>query len=433
LSRGSDTLEKPFKIMSFRQAVKIEHPGGIPLAQNLQDYGLAWDGNLLLAYEPPVVIKNTISVGVVVRINKTTVSFSGTLETEFAGDTFSPSEDLIASVQRAVKQMAEDIGEKNNATIGVVIEELLDYCTVNVPVKQIYEKIRVEYPAEYRAMNLEYKRRTGSSIEEAVPELVSQQQGYRFGKLTSFTKTAFQKKELVTINQERLEDLKKANPKLHAKIVEQLEQIKPINGKYIVFDTAKDDTIFLVGKNPKSATGLSKTDLAVPKAIFDAFEEEKEDDLEWMSAEDKKFFGVESPEDKQKQKESLQKQRNTQKEIVQKLGIPNEAFADLDTAINYYPQLIRLREELQKQNIPTARKVDVILKKVETAQKESLERDFEWKKIPMEALQNPQVANQYKKQILELANLYASKNHHPLNIFTKLVQSLKNTPPSTKN
>jgi hypothetical protein len=281
-------LEKDFKIISFRQAVKIEHPGGIPLAKNLQDYGLAWDGNLLISYEPPIVIKNTISVGVVVRINRTTISFSGTLETEFAGDTFSPSQDLVSAVQKAVKQMAEDIDEKNNATIGNVIEELLNYCVVNVPVKQIYEKIRVEYPREYRFLNLEYKRRTGSTIEDSMPDLVSQQQRFRFGSNKSLVKVALKKKDVVTINTYALNELKKdpQQKDLYDRIIRELSVFDDINSKFVIEDDPRNGYVNIVGLNRNSKTGMTKTDNPIPEKIFkkeeeydDTFDEDEANDI----------------------------------------------------------------------------------------------------------------------------------------------------------
>lgn len=418
-------MENTIKTISFRQAVKIEHPEGIPLSRNFQDYGVAWNGNLLLSYEPPVVIKNTISIGVVGRIQKTTVSFSGTLETEFAGDTFAPTQDLIGAVQKVAKEMAADIGEHKDSTIGKVIEELLNFCVVNVPVKQIYEKIRVDYPTEYRSMNLEYKRRHGVSIEESMPELFSQQQEFRFGSSKGFIRTALKEKDIVVLDTDKLKQLKKVNQKLYEKIAIELEKVKPVNGKYIVFQEAKDDTVFLMGKNPQSKTGYSRTDLAIPSALFDIFEEPKEDELDWMTPGEKKQFGVEDPEVVRQQR---QENKSKQQEIMNKLQLPKDVFTNIETAIGYHGVLLEYVKELNQSGLAVPDRVKKLLQEISKHKDQMLQHDLQEKNVPMEVLTNPQTASQYARQIQEMAQAYAKNKYVPAPQFQNLVKSLKQNP-----
>lgn len=280
--------------MSFRHAVKIEHPNGIPLAKNYEDYGSAYDGKMLLIYEPPVASLGTLSIGVFCRLTKTTVSFAGILESDAAGEPLAPSQELINSVREAVKQMAADIHETKNNIMSYVMEELLNYCVVNVPVKEVYESIRINYPKEYRTLNLDYKRRYNKTIDEDIDTLTSkQQQSHRYGKSKSWIKLALKKNDVVTLNDDKLEELKVKDAKHYQQIMEELKKIKSFNDRYIVYNDPQNKTVKLIGRDLKNPKNYVRTDISIPQDYLEIYQDpEEEDELGWMSPEDKKDFGV---------------------------------------------------------------------------------------------------------------------------------------------
>lgn len=318
--------------------MKIEHPEGIPLARGYEDYGAAFSGNLLLTYEPPIVMKTSISIGVIARINGTTDSFSGTLESKFAGDVFIPGNELISSVQECVKRMADEMKESDQHTIALVIEEMLGYVTVNLPVKQVYEKIRIEYPVEFRSINLDYKRKSGKTIQEDIMKLQSKQRLYRFAELLrpiirrAMIRKAFAKDDVVTLNTEALDKLKKTNPAQYASIEKELKNIAPINGNYIIIDVSADGCT-IAGKDKSGKYQYAKTDIKVPFSIINSVG----DDLEDYSPTHKKEM------DKKRQKEQQlksQEQQKGQQSIVDAMvkkyfvpnGIPTSVFTDVKEA-----------------------------------------------------------------------------------------------------
>ena len=271
MSRGSYTLKNPINTISFRQATKIENPDGIPLAKKFNDYGFAWDGQLLLSYEPPVVIKNVISVAITGRINGTKDEFSGIVESQFSGDVFSPSQDLISSIQKMVRVMAQEMEETNQTTIAEVIEEIVGYCVINVPVKQVYERIRVDYPTEFRSLNIAYRRQNGKTILEDIETIKSEQKNYTASVVKSFIKKAFKKQDLVHLDVSKIE---KRDPDLYKKIKKDLNIVTDINGKYIVYEDTGGEGTLLVGRDKNNPNKLMRLDDPIPNDYLQEFKDD---------------------------------------------------------------------------------------------------------------------------------------------------------------
>lgn len=324
-------MKNSLNTISFRKAVRIEHPEGIPLAKNYEDSGVAYGGNLILSYEPPVASLGTIGLGVVCRINKTTVSFAGTLESEQPGEPFVPSQDLINAVRDASKEMAVDIGETDNTTIAYVMEELLNYCVVNVPVRQVYETIRVLYPKEYRTLNLEYKRRYEQTIEADMDSLISKQQkSHRYGKAKSWIRIALKKDDIVTFDDDKFEKLRTENNAAWQKIKNILSEIKPIKNKYIVYNDPQNKAVKLIGRNAKNTNVLARTDGDIPIDFLEEFQEEEEDDLDWMDQEDQEYFGVEKKIDNVK---------------IESFGVPTQVYTDPNVAKQYAKKIMQIHQQ----------------------------------------------------------------------------------------
>ena len=333
-------------------AVRIEHPTGIPLAKNYEDTTIAYGGNLILLYEPPVAAEGIISIGVVCRINKTTISLSGTLESAYPGEPFVPSQELITTVRDAVRQMAVDIGEEDTNTMSYVIEEILNYCVINVPVKQIYEIIRLEYPKEYRTLNLEYKRRYEQTIESDMDALIlKQQKSHRYGKSKAWTRFALKKNDIVTFNDTKLEDLRTQNATMYHNIKRTLEEIKPIKDKYIVFNDPQNKTVKLIGKNAKNPGSYARTDGDIPIDFLNLFQEDEEDDgLDWMTDEDKHDFGLSTPNKSQPQQSQNQSQpqqpivdnnKIANKVKLDAFNIPETVYSDTNIASQYAKSIMQ--------------------------------------------------------------------------------------------
>jgi hypothetical protein len=401
LSRGSDTLEKALKIISFRTAVKIEHPEGIPLAKKFEDFHGVWDGKLLLTYEPPVVLNSEINVAVVGRLNGINESFSGPLESKFAGDLFTPSQDLVNSIKSMVERMATDIeqatGEKQaNNTVSEVVEEILNYAIVNVPIREIYESIRRIYPIEFRKLNLDYKRRNNTTLLEDAEDMLSRQQDFRFGSLIRLIKTAFKKDEILVLDTEKLKNLKEKSPKLHQQIVTELQKIKPINNKYIAYQDSKGDGTFIVGTNAESKSGYSRTDIPIPNILL-----ERPGQIEDLM----RHFG-DSPEEAQKKqhKQELSQQKAIEQSFMQDLAkyqIPAEVMTDVAVARKYLNKLTQMRKLYEGHNKPLPQKFTNMLDSI-SAESQQQQQDskknvetmlFE-QNIPLEVFQDDALAAQ---------------------------------------
>ena len=282
-------------------AVQIEHPDGIPLAKGWSQYGSAMNGNLLLVYEPPYINESMVALAIVGRINNTSISFSGTLSTEMIGGPLVPKQNLISSVQSIVKDMAIDMKISNTNTLAIVMEEILNYCVVNVPVRQVYDNIRLNFPKEFRYINLEYKRRYGKTIDESMSILRDRQQvSHRYGYLKMLTKTAFKKHDIVSFDADKLRQLEIHNPDIFAMIEQEMKKISPIRGKFIVYNDSErtnvGNSVKLVGLDPKNKKSFIRTDQSIPDDALEIFnpEEEESDNLDWMSDEDKEEFGIDS-------------------------------------------------------------------------------------------------------------------------------------------
>ncbi len=276
--------------ISYRSAAFVEYPQGVPLAHSFGDYKAVMGGQLLLMYEPPIVEKNSIHISVVGKVRGTQYSFSGPLLSEFPGDIFKPSPDLITSIQKVVKTMNGVGAPESNEVISAVIEELLSYSVINAPVKSIYETIRLEYPAEFRAMNMDYKRRRQRPILEDIDAIQSEQKSYRFGKVSGFIRNAIKKQDVVEINRSMLK-ADEGLPK-YKQMQDFFNVIKPINGKYIVFDDPKNGEVQLVGKKEDSKTGLAKSDFGVPlKYLKEQVDHDASDDDD-ITEEEKRRYNI---------------------------------------------------------------------------------------------------------------------------------------------
>ena len=281
-------------IISYRYAAKLEHPDGVSLSKTYSEHGFVLNGLLRLSFDPPIANKNTISVGTFGGVNGSNDQFSGTLETGYAGDVFAPSQSLISSVKKMVHDMAEDMNVRDEDQKHIIVEEIINSITIHVPVRQIYTKIRQDFPVEYRAMDVDYKRRSGASFDENMFILVSKQQRqiYQFSKLSRFSiRTAFlQNNELVKLNEKKLQKLKRDEPQVYEEFLQKLEGVDPINGAYVVLNGEQNRQVVLVGKNSKNQ--YVKTKSLIPVQYLDPVsEEDEEDDL---TPEERRDYGFET-------------------------------------------------------------------------------------------------------------------------------------------
>lgn len=275
--------------------MQIEHPQGIPISKGINSFTPVFNGKVLLSYDPPMIFKGELSITVVGKIPHTNIMFSGPMDANFAGDIFMPSDTLVQSVRNKVQEIATDINETSLQVQTAVLEEILNYCIVNVPVKALYERIRNDYPNEYRRLNLDYRRRNDVSIEEDLSYLQSVQQNARFARLKSFIKTAFKDKDVVTIDDDKLERLRdnvRTRPQYDL-IKKELEKIKSFDGKYIVYkDPDKENKVRLLGKNPRSGK-MAYTDTGILQDFLQPWEQEAEEDpTSFMTSDEKQFYGV---------------------------------------------------------------------------------------------------------------------------------------------
>lgn len=361
MSIGATILQNVTNSISFRKAVQIEHEHGIPLAKTYRDFGGAFGGKLLLLYEPPYAAENILGLAVVCKVNGTTVEFAGGLESKYPGEPFTPTDELINTVRDSVKQMGVDVGDSDPSTLSYVMEEILNYCVVNVPVKQVYEAIRLEYPKEYRVWSLNYKRRYSKTIEEDMDALRSKQkESHRYGSANGMIKTALKptlkKNDIVYIDPDKMEYLRTRNVDLYNKIQNQLSEIRSIKQKYIVYNDPVKDTVKLVGKNKKDPRKMSRTEGDIPVSVLNIFEEEADDDgdLHWMTPEDQAFFGIEEKgghgaTQGQEGQQGAPTQQNAPKQKKQSIpvnrvklnsfGIPDTVYTDKNVAAQYADQI----------------------------------------------------------------------------------------------
>ncbi len=371
-------MQNALKSISFRFAAKLEHPNGVPLAGKYGDFGVVLNGMLRLTFDPPMAHKHSISVGCFGGVNGTRDAFSGTLETGFAGDVFAPSKSLVSSVKTMVQKMAEEMSINDEDQKTVVLEEILSAITIHVPVRQIYEKIMSEFPVEYRAINLDYKRRNGVAIDEDMYVLISKQQRqfYHFASLKNKI-ALFSQNDLVKLDDRRMDRLYRSDPQTYEGLMKILEGVNPINDAYVVFRNEDNHQVFLVGKD-KSKQQYVRTEKPIPTQYLQEMNTEEDEEF---TEEEKEDFGL---GEKNEQKTTQQPRVETKEEKDNKL------YAKTIIAwAKKYAEKINQQGQNQQFKNPKG-----------TIRKVKLDPNG----IPSSVYNNRQSAMQYKDKIIELYN-----------------------------
>lgn len=370
-------MQNALTSISFRFAAKLEHPDGIPLASSYGDFGTVINGMLRLTFDPPIAHKHSISVGVFGNLSGTRDSFAGILETGFAGDVFAPEKSLISSVKTMIENMSREMGVHDRAKETVVLEEILIAITIHVPVRQIYDRVRADFPVEYRAMNLDYKRRNGISIEEDMFALVSKQQRQMFHFSSFKVRKAFvQQNEVVRLDKKRLEKLYKSDAKTYDELMKRLEGVEPVNGAYVVFQDEKNQQVFLIGRGKQG--NYVRTKESVPTLYLQSVSDEEDEEF---SPEERRDFGLEQP------------QQQTQQQATP--AQPQESEADKENKV-FAKTIIAWAKKYSERDAQEVSKQfknpKGIVKKVK----------LDANGIPSSVYNNKQSAMQHKDKILEL-------------------------------